>query len=80
MSRVTNAEVLLARPSEVESVYPIRQDGTNRYRGVGFRRPDGHDFYFFRKSKSDEILRVLRVSGFQVSEAEWATKVWRATP
>jgi hypothetical protein len=77
---VTKAEVLLTTPSDIESVYPIRPKGALGYRGVGFRRSNGHDYYF-KTSKSDEILSVLQACGFQVSgEAQPATKVWRATP
>ena len=65
---MTKAEVLLTRPSDIESVYPIRPKGAVGFRGVGFRRSNGHDYYF-KTSKSDEILSVLRACGIPVSGA-----------
>jgi hypothetical protein len=80
LSKLTTAEVLVTTPSDIDSVYPISPKGALGYRGVGFRHSNGHDYYF-KTSKADEILSVMREYGFQVSsQAQPANKVWRATP
>jgi hypothetical protein len=80
LSKVTRAGVLIAKPSDIESVFPIRPKRPLGFRGVGFRGSNGHDYYF-KTTKSGEILNGLREFGYPVtSEAQPATKLWRAAP
>jgi len=78
LTKLTRAETLRAKPADLDAVFPIRS--TIRFRGVGFRRPDGREYYF-KTTSTDEILRMLGSLGFPVTpEAQPASKIWRARP
>jgi hypothetical protein len=78
LARVVRAETLRARPADLEMVFDIRS--RFRFRGVGFRRRDGHEYYF-KTFRVDEVLGVLQGAGFPVSPVDQpASKLWRRTP
>jgi len=78
LGRIAHAETLQARPADLEQVFPIRS--RVRFRGVGFRRPDGREYYF-KTRRIDVILDALRGCGFPVSSLNQpAAKLWRAIP
>jgi hypothetical protein len=63
LATLCRAETLSARAADLRTVFPIRSKG--RFRGVGFRRLDGREYYF-KTTQIDTILRVprcCRVSG-----------------
>jgi hypothetical protein len=75
---LTRAETLRAKPEDLDVVFPIRS--TFRFRGVGFRRPDGREYYF-KTTSIDEVLAALGSLGFPVTpEAQPPSKIWRARP
>src|SRR4051812_28160710 len=45
LSRLGRPETLRAKPPDLHSVFPIRTRWW-RFRGIGFRRLDGHEYYF----------------------------------
>ena len=66
LGRLTRAETLRASRNDLKSVFPIRSRsrlGWLRFRGVGFRRVDDHEYYF-KTRRTDEILAALRYGGF----------------
>jgi len=71
---------LIARPADLRLVFPIRRAA--RQSGVGFRTPDGREWYFWTsKASGQAALELLSHLGYPISwTAEPATKVWRATP
>jgi len=78
LAQLARAETLVAMPIDLEVVFPIRS--RVRFRGVGFRRVDGREYYF-KTFKIDEILARLQAAGFPVSmEARPATKIWGTNP
>jgi hypothetical protein len=81
--RLFRAEGLVAGPSELRSVWPIEGTGLRRYlrfRGIGLRNADGHEYYF-KTLAADDILRTLESEGFPVT---WvvgpAAKIWQGVP
>ena len=77
-ARLTGAETLRAQRQDLESAFPIRS--RLGYRGVGFRRIDGREYYF-KTTKSDEILAALQACGLPVSmSAQPAAKLWSGVP
>ena len=78
LRRLTRAETLLAEPADLSDAFPIRSRA--RFRGVGFRRSDGREYYF-KTSQIDPILRALQDLGFPVSMIDQpAAKIWRLKP
>lgn len=78
LAKLARAETLQARPADLEEVFPIRS--RVRFRGVGFRRPDGREYYF-KTWKIDEILDALAGRGFPVSLVNQpAAKIWSTIP
>ena len=78
ISFLFRSELLFAGPSDVSDVFAI--ESKLRFRGVGFRRTDGHEFYF-KTGRAKEILPVLHEAGFSVSELpKPASKIWKFTP
>lgn len=76
--RLTRAETLRVGPTDLAEVFLIRS--RLRFRGVGFRRTDGREYYF-KTAQTDTILRALRDFGFPVSTiAQPAAKLWRLKP
>ncbi|MEU0094886.1 hypothetical protein [Kribbella sp. NPDC006257] len=51
-------------PAQLAEVFPIR--AKIRFRGVGFRRVDGREYYF-KTFHIDNILHALQRFGFPVS-------------
>ena len=77
-ARLARAETLRAVRQDLESAFPIRSKV--RFRGVGFRRVDGREYYF-KTTKADEILAVLDQQGLPVSmTAQPAAKLWSGVP
>jgi hypothetical protein len=69
---------LFAAQQDLEAVFPVR--GPLASRGVGFRTPDGREWYFW-SSQGELILTTLARAGFPVAFVEEkARKVWRAEP
>jgi hypothetical protein len=80
LARLTRAESFKVIASDLGAVFPIRSASILRFRGVGFRRHDGREYYF-KTARTDEILGVLDSAGFPVTpKAQPATKIWRSTP
>jgi hypothetical protein len=82
--RLWRPETLVAKPGDLDLVWPIGQrrrlSAILRMRGVGFRRSDGHEWYF-GTAAGQEILGVLEGQGFPVTrESGSARKVWRGDP
>jgi hypothetical protein len=78
LPRLTSAESLRATPSNLQEVFPIRSRA--RFRGVGFRRPDGREYYF-KTRQVDDVLHALQNMGFPVSTlAQPASKIWKLKP
>lgn len=71
---------LVAGPANLRLVFPIRRAA--RQAGIGFRAPDGREWYFWTsKASSQAALELLSHLGYPISwTADPATKVWRATP
>lgn len=77
LNRVFRSKALVAMPTEVDSVFPI-DSSPLRFRGVGFRRSDGLEYYF-KTGRAQEILPALRIARFNVSEKpQKATQIWHA--
>ena len=77
-SRLFRAEMLQSAPSDLVSIFPIR--AVLRFRGVGFERRNG-DEYYFKTTRIDEILAVLDSRDFPVSlESRSAAKLWKGVP
>jgi hypothetical protein len=75
LPRLTRAETLRVDPVQLAEVFPIR--AKIRFRGVGFRRVDGREYYF-KTLQIDNILHALQRFGFPVSPvAQPAAKLWR---
>src|SRR6266540_7519767 len=64
LRRLTRAETLRAEPADLDTAFPIRSK--LRFRGVGFRRRDGREYYF-KTWRIDEVLGALQAAGFPVS-------------
>ena len=59
-------------------IFPIEPKG--RRKGVGFRLPNGHEYYF-RTPRGSEVLEALETWGYPVtSEPLPATKIWKGIP
>ena len=79
LAKLTRAETLRAKSADLSAIFPIRSRSPLRFQGVGFRRPDGREYYF-KTTATSEILNVFGSYGFPVSlEAQKAQKIWRAT-
>jgi hypothetical protein len=74
ISRFTRAESLQATPSGLLSVFPVRSP--KGYRGLGFQRTNGVEYYFHTRH-IDEILVVLTRVGFSVSAISRLPPLWR---
>jgi hypothetical protein len=76
--RLVRCCALIASPSELAAVYPVR--GRLGGRGVGFQLPDGREWYFWT-FHGRRALETLAQLAYPVS---WETRrprtVWRATP
>ena len=78
LPRLTRAETLRAKPTDLSEAFPIRSRIS--FRGVGFRRPDGREYYF-KTGQIDNILRALQDLSFPVSWIDQrASKLWRLEP
>jgi hypothetical protein len=72
-------EELEAQPADLDWVSQV--EGWIGMRGVGFRRLDGHEFYFKTDLWFTQILAVLSDRGFPVvTGIRKATKQWSSKP
>jgi hypothetical protein len=79
-ARLAHAETLTATPTDLESVFIIQAKSVLRFRGIGFRRLDGREYYF-KTLRGPAILPVLAAHGFRISPTQQrAAKIWRAIP
>ncbi len=81
--KMTRSEPLRAAPSDLVHVWEVRYPGlfgAIRFRGVGIRAVNGHEYYF-KTLFARQILAALKSQGFPVSDQRGtAQRRWQGIP